>query len=198
MLFRMLIVDLDGTLVDCNSFTEFVKFLFRRYPQLRWRLASVVLKRKLRLISHHDAKERVVALAEKCVDEKALADFSEQLLHHVRQSLRDRIEKADRVILATAAPALYAVPFASMLGISEVCATEPGRGENKGERKLRDVERRGARFNSETVVITDHYDDLPLLKRNSAGKNILINPSAATLMHANMAGIRFDVEVEKS
>ncbi|MDE6338845.1 MAG: haloacid dehalogenase-like hydrolase [Muribaculaceae bacterium] len=190
----MIIVDLDGTLVGCNSFTEFVKFLFRRYPRERWRLIAIVLKRKLRLITHHTAKERIVKIAESVTDDAAINDFVEGLLKHVRPLLRSRLQTGERVILATAAPALYAYPLASALGITEVCATERGKGENNGERKLRSVERLGVIFAPDTTVITDHYADLPLLRRNQSGINILINPNSATIMHLQMAGIPFITE----
>lgn len=190
----MIIVDLDGTLVDCNSFTEFVKFMFRRYPRERWRLLAIVLKRKLRLISHHKAKEKIVEIAQGVMREDAVNDFVVFLLKRVRPLLRNRLQTGERVILATAAPSLYAYPLASALGITEVCATVPEKEENNGERKLRNVERLGVIFAPDTTVITDHYDDLPLLRRNHSGINILVNPDSSTLMHLQMAGIPFITE----
>ena len=84
------------------------------------------------------------------------------------------VQTADRRVLATAAPSIYAVPLAEKLGIGECVATEPGCGENMGELKLRNVQKAGVVFSSDTVVITDHYDDLPLLRANADGRNYIV------------------------
>lgn len=189
-----LIIDLDGTLVDCNSFTEFVKFLFMRLPMERWKIFAIVIKRKLRLITHHEAKRRIVRIAAKSLTDTDLKDFVQKLKSHIRPSMLRLVETSGRVILATAAPDIYVIPFAGSIGIEEFTATKENGSENRGMVKLRNVERLGVTFDSDTMVVTDHYDDLPLLKRNSMGRNILIRPGAATEMHLNMAGIVYTAE----
>lgn len=170
----MLIIDLDGTLVTCNSFTEFVKFLFRRCPRLRMRLGWIVILRKCRLITHHEAKERIVRLAGGVMNDGLLDEFLCHLEMYVREELLEKVRSADRVVLATAAPAIYAHAFGDRIGIKEVCATETGGVENKGEEKVRSVERLGAVFDEKTVVITDSEDDRPLMDRNKKGVNLLV------------------------
>lgn len=189
-----LVIDLDGTLIDCNSFTEFVKHLFAQLPEARLKLFGIVALRKLRLITHVAAKRRIVAMAHKYLQKVDIDKFIKKLSTHARPSLERRIQSADRVILATAAPEIYAIPFAEVLGIKEVAATPDNGAENRGSVKLRNVEKAVVKFDRDTVVITDHFDDLPLLKRNSAGQNILVNPSSTTLMHLKMAGIAFTIE----
>lgn len=189
-----LVIDLDGTLIDCNSFTEFVKHLFAQLPEARLKIFAIVALRKLRLITHLEAKRRIVAIAQKHLQKVDIDKFIEKLLTHIRPSLERRIQMADRVILATAAPEIYVIPFAQALGIEEVTATPTNGAENRGTVKLRNVEKAGVKFDRDTIVITDHYDDLPLLQRNAAGQNILINPSSTTLMHLKMAGISFTTE----
>lgn len=170
----VVIVDLDGTLVTCNSFTEFVKFMFRRHGRLRLRLGWTVILRKMRLISHHEAKERIVALCSATASEKDINDFTEYLTKKVNPRVMSIVQAADRRVLATAAPSIYAVPLAKKLDIGECVATEPGYGENMGELKLRNVQETGVVFSSDTVVITDHYDDLPLLRANADGRNYIV------------------------
>lgn len=189
-----LIIDLDGTLVDCNSFTEFVRYLFITVPKVRGRIAYIVALRKLRLISHHEAKRRIVAVASKVLEKRDIDYFVNKMISRVRPSLLRSLEVSGRVILATAAPEIYALPLASALGIREVTATTNESPENRGTTKLRNVERLGVKFDEETVVITDHHDDLPLLRSNQKGRNILINPDSATQMHLKLAGINFTTE----
>lgn len=189
-----LIIDLDGTLVDCNTFTEFVRYLFMTVPKIRGRIAYVVALRKLRLISHHEAKRRIVTLASKALEKRDIDYFVNKMITRVRPSLFRSLEVSERVILATAAPEIYAIPLASALGIREITATSNDGPENRGTTKLRNVERLGVKFDEDTVVITDHHDDLPLLRRNERGRNILINPDSATQMHLKLAGINFITE----
>lgn len=191
---KTLIIDLDGTLIDCNSFTEFVKYLFLQLPEARLIIMWIILLRKMRFISHSEAKRRIVALTRKYFHKLDLNSFIHKLSVHIRPSILQHIKSGVRVILATAAPEIYAVPFGESIGISEVFATPDTGAENRGSIKVQNLEKAGVRFSEETTIFTDHYDDLPLLKRNSAGQNILIGPSSTTLMHLKMAGIPFMVE----
>ncbi len=193
-----LILDLDGTLLRCNSFTLFVKFLFRRIPRLRPFLLAVVALRKARLISHAEAKERIILRSRDAINRvqspddspfckspklqrrgtrpDLLQDFLSLLREHINPEVAALIPEADRTILATAAPALYALPFARMIGIPEATASHPGEPENKGEQKLASVRRLGVTFDADVTVVSDHTDDLPLFKANAAGRNLLVTP----------------------
>lgn len=168
------IIDLDGTLVRCNSFTEFVKFTFRKYPGLRMRLAWIVLLRKLRLISHHVAKERITTVVSGRILKEEISEFVDMLVTKINGAVVEMTAAIPRKILATAAPEIYVGEFARRMGIGEYCATRPGYPENKGMEKLRNVLAMGVCFGEETMVITDHKDDTPLLKANSGGRNIVI------------------------
>lgn len=79
-------------------------------------------------------------------------------------------------VLATAAPDCYAKPFAQSLGIDDCLATPTvaTRGEWAeliGEEKARAckswVETRSMGTAAQLVAITDHYDDMPLLRMAS-------------------------------
>lgn len=187
----MVIVDLDGTLVECNSFTEFVKFVFRRHPEVRLFLIMTVMRRKLRLISHHEAKERIISRTSGLVTEKDLDDFTSFLHSRINRRVLDIVRSGSRAILASTAPELYACPFAAKAGISVISASRPHEAENRGERKLADVIRQGAVFDRNTVVITDHHDDLPLLKANKEGLNYIVKPSRKSIGILLREGIRF-------
>ncbi len=187
----MVIVDLDGTLVGCNSFTEFVKFVFRRHPGVRLFLILTVMRRKLRLISHHEAKERILSRARGFITVKDLDDFTGFLYSRINLKVLDIVKSDSHAILASAAPELYARPFGRKAGISVISASRPHETENRGERKLADVIRQGAVFDRNTVVITDHHDDLPLLKANKEGLNYIVKPSRKSIGILLREGIRF-------
>ncbi len=189
----MTVVDLDGTLVTCNSFTEFVKFLFRRFPCVRVSLIKIVALRKMRIISHHGAKERIVAIASNRLSAADIDDFVESLCKRINRKVRDIIGGSAGALLATAAPEMYVERFAAKVGISEFCATEQGKPENKERHKLDNILKSGVVFDENMVVVTDHSDDIPLLRANRNGVNYIVNPSRRTLKLLRQEGIRFDV-----
>lgn len=168
------VIDLDGTLVRCNSFTEFVKFLFRCLPSRRLEIIRIVLLRKLRLICHHEAKERIVAIAECTLSDADIDEFAESLTGYVNPEVMEMVAGAERKILATAAPEIYVGAFAAKMNIPEYTATRKGYEENKGTVKLESVKKMGVVFGEGTLVITDHSDDHPLMVANSGGINRLI------------------------
>lgn len=189
----MTIVDLDGTLVDCNSFTEFVKFLFKRFPAARFPLIKIVVCRKLRMMSHHAAKERIVPLAADLLSPSDIKEFVKILCDKVNPKVKEIIADAKEICLATAAPEIYASIFASEVGISQFTATVQGNPENKGTHKLDNLLNSGIIFDENTIVITDHRDDLPLLKANCRGVNYIVNPSRRSLEALRQEGIRFEI-----
>lgn len=172
--FQTAIIDLDGTLLKCNSFTEFVKFIFRRFPSRRMHIARIVALRKFRIVSHHKAKEMIVNMISEKITPIQLSEFVDFLTARVNLHVMEVIRDIPRKIIATAAPAIYVKEFAQRMGINEFCATLPGQPENKGEEKLRNVRKLGVSFDETTMVITDHKDDTPLLEANGRGKNIII------------------------
>ena len=71
------VIDLDGTLVDGNTFTMYVRSLLPRRP----RILLPVLLRKLRLISHASAKEQIMQAG---ASDKFLQQFVDRLCEFVR------------------------------------------------------------------------------------------------------------------
>lgn len=184
---RVAIVDLDNTLVGCNSFTEFVKFLFAEFPRMRLRLLWIVGLRKLRLITHFAAKRRIVSFADKVLSESDIDRYLDRLLKRVNEDVEELSRQSGRRILITAAPSIYAERLGARLGFTSVLSSKPGFPEMRGEMKVRAAEQAGIPFDEETSVFTDHHDDLPLLLRNRLGKNYLVRPSAGTRMIVSAA-----------
>jgi len=174
MKIKTAVIDLDGTLVRCNSFTEFVKFLFRRIPSQRLEIIRIVFLRKLRVISHHEAKERIVAIAQSTLSDADIDEFAEFLTGYVNPEVMEMAAGAERKILATAAPEIYVRSFVVKMNIPEYTSTRKGHEENKGIVKLESIRKMGVTFGEGTLVITDHSDDTPLIEANSGGENCLV------------------------
>lgn len=189
----MTIVDLDGTLVDCNSFTEFVKFLFKRCPAARFPLIKIVVCRKLRIISHHAAKERIISLAADLLSTTDIKEFVEFLCSRINPKVKEIITGAEGVCLATAAPEIYVSAFASEVNIPRFNATRQGGEENKGKHKLDNLLNSGIIFEENTIVITVIEMICHCSRQIAGGVNYIVNPSRRSLDALRQEGIRFEI-----
>lgn len=190
------VIDLDGTLLLGNSFERYYFFLLRRAFQegrllCLLRLLALLLGRKLRFYSHSCFKQRV--LMQKGLDEQQLQIFVDTLVKEVNPEVlelyKDYRSRDYYTCLATAAPLVYARIIGDKFGFDAVCATASVNGnyadgswvENIRENKLAYVDSFLARKGvSIDVVITDHHDDLPLIKR-AKESSIMVAPSAETI-----------------
>lgn len=180
--------DLDGTIIDVNSFPMWVKeMLVGHIPHLRLaarlsvsvRCAAAIAVRKVLRQSHAGFKSRLqrvwadVAAAD--TGTAAPDPFVERLIAHVRPSLQALLNDVAKgrvdAVLTTAAAAEYAVPLARRLGFRHVLATPPGGrhdsldnvGETKRDRTLAYLAAQGW-SSRPRVLFTDHRDDLPLIR----------------------------------
>lgn len=189
------IIDLDGTLIRGNSFTLFVKFAMRHFPAAAPGTAFTALLRKLRLISHSEAKRRIMKRTSRYFHGKPLEKFLSILELRVRPYFREILASHPGImILASAAPEEYALPLAERLGFDAAVATTAGcREECRGERKVSQLKRIGVIFDRNTHVFTDHTDDLPLLRANAEGKNHLVAPCGELPPEARRHGLNFEI-----
>ena len=195
---KALIVDLDGTLLQTNTFRDYLIFCGRA-ALCRFRLPLAcsivwwVALRKVRLISHSRMKRALLLRTAVFMRRRGRLDqFVEQELVKVNPRVLSFVEqyrnRGHLMVLATAAPSMYALPLTEMLHFDLCCATPlPSEvvigkwQENAGQNKL-DALQRLLRVHSATidVVVTDHHDDLPLLNANTEGSNYIVNPSTQT------------------
>lgn len=182
---HVLVVDLDGTLVRTNSFRTWTMRHFvgaaamqvgtRRYVK---RAAAFILLyglRAMRIISHRRLKSLFLRVWAQTGGSSAEAtEYAEWLRvrylnERVHEFVRAALTAGEPVVLATAAPELYASPFAARLGMT-VIATKPPDGnalcdETIGIRKAVKLREWLANQPGEhtLTVITDHSDDEPML-----------------------------------
>ena len=141
----LVVVDLDGTLVLGNSFHEFLLTGWRHgSPRFRRDLLRALITRAAsrREDKRWRMKQRVMdAFVE--MDESSRCDLVGRMVTRLEGMvsapvLREVDNARDAgipVVLATAAPAFYAVPFAQRMGFTACLATESSDSELLGERK---------------------------------------------------------------
>jgi phosphoserine phosphatase len=173
----LVLCDLDGTLVLDNSFHVFMACFWSACSGMqRLSLLGAVLPRMLGRIAggHAGLKRRILVSFGRQSPEmrqKVIAATLERL-HMTRSEpiarlIADWRESGARIILATAAPDFYALPFAQAYGAS--CIATPGDVGPDWKELLSD--RKAAACLSmiqslskhHVIVLTDHCDDLPLL-----------------------------------
>jgi len=177
------VFDLDGTVIDVNSFPWWVRFMLAGGPpegRLRTRAAmamataAALAERKIGRRSHRVLKGRLQRIWARHAGPSGAERFAQSLVPRLAPALLPLVgmARSGRIdaILATAAVEEYALPLSRILGFAHVCAT-PQRaaeiGENVGPAKRRAVEATLERLGwsgRPLVVFTDHVEDRPLIE----------------------------------
>lgn len=207
---KALIIDLDGTLLQTNTFRDYLSFCGRcATHSFRWDLSLCigfwVLLRKLRLISHSTMKNHLLRRTAIFMQRKSrMDDFVEEELLCTNARVKAEVERyrnrGHLLVLATAAPALYAKAIAEDFRLDACLATPlPSEvvigdwHENVGEEKARNLQRFLQLHEAQIdAVIVDHADDLPLLRLNSEGRNLLVNPTPKSETLIQKAQIEYE------
>jgi phosphoserine phosphatase len=184
---KLLIVDLDGTVLSVNSFHRWYLFLAcARFPHLApaaraevaWASVMALVWRKLGRIDHARFKWRMQRLWQRAVRDDAgvsVRCLVDDLLRYVRPEMKETLAAIAAgdvdAVLATAAAGDYAYALGQALGFTHVLATPAMRGqhdpENIGEAKRNAVLSFLAAQGWEDrprILVTDHRDDLPLIR----------------------------------
>lgn len=196
---KALAIDLDGTLVNTNTFRDYLSFCgSAALHSFKFGICLAILwwvmLRKLRLVSHSRMKEVLLDKTASFMTKKGRLDvFVEKEMTYLNTKVQQIMEpyrnRGYLLVLATAAPAFYAHAIAEFLNMDLCCGTllpsevvigqwKECVGENKVDALKRLLQVHKAELD---VVITDHDDDLPLLNYNVTGRNIVINADAKAL-----------------
>ena len=168
----VLAVDLDGTVVGINTFPHFVRFLTRTLLSTRrvvplGLLVGAGLLRRTGLLGHRDLK-RVVCQVAGSLPEQDLRAWAESVLaRHAHPEVVEMVRGwQGRAVLTTAAPEVYAVHLAALLGIGEVHGSRVVDGvlvNNESAEKC--VRLRAAGMERVDVFLTDDtVIDLPMAR----------------------------------
>ena len=192
---KAIVIDLDGTLFNTNTFEKYIIFVcicaLRNFDfYTAFSLPLLVILRKIRLISTH---ERLKYLILKSSKKYSNEEKMQELVKKLRKFENSKVvalmgqyrSEGYSMMLSTAAPEVYAKIVASSYGFDCYRASEIPLGkdwrENVNKRKrdntLNSLKENGCEL---SVLITDHYDDLPLLSMPKE-LNYVVNPSQKTL-----------------
>lgn len=187
---KVLLVDLDGTLLNVNTFHKYIFFITRYYSSKNiFKTLSIlilVIFRFIRLIPHSQLKYRLLKLSKQLPKEE-IHSFGQSLLKYQNDRVSDILLSYEGYkILASAAPEKYAQWLGDHFKFDATLSTKcPGQGkwvENIRENKRKTLEDHLKNTGKECcldVVVTDHHDDLPVMELFS--RVILISPSEKTL-----------------
>lgn len=206
---KAVVVDFDKTLVKVNSFElfykELVRLSIRKYDlTLLLFLVFELVIRKARLITHAELKRRLLLF----LNRKNLSNFIGEFVDTLYKTVENRVlevsleykKKGYRIYLSTAAPELYVIPFLSKLKFEfdeVICSPIPNSSiewkenlnENKKQNTLSLLASQGDEL---AVILTDHKDDLPLLRINKE-KNILVHPNESSLQAVKLENIPYEL-----
>jgi len=163
-------------------------------PRLLW----AACRRAAGVDSHVDMKGRVLAIARRNMMPSEVERFARSLVPQVNQSVLALMRKYDYTILATAAPDFYACAIARILGCDACVSSCIERvirdgQEMRGVSKHDSVESLARQEGVEvTAVVTDHKDDLPLLRMPEVSR-FLVNPSRELCMTLDAESLPYEV-----
>jgi len=208
----VLIFDLDGTILRVNSFPRWVLFLIagfvpglgmRRRLTLSLRAQALLCGRKFGGLTHDELRRglrRAWHAATQFQADTMAHRFQLALLRHVRPGLRPLLKMVEAecvdAVLATAAAAEYASEFGRQLGFRHVLAGSSGRagagtistGQRKRDQVRKFLAARGWQERT-LVLLTDHIDDLPLMRE--CGLVCWFGPERGLAEARAAAGARF-------
>ncbi len=201
------VVDLDGTLLQTNTFKDYILFVGNEtLRQCQFHIAILllgwVLCRKFRLISHETMKYRILRTTQSFMIESRLQNFVFKIRKKQNTEVVRLCQKFKQsgyyILLSTAAPESYVRLLFSDFRFDAYCASPlPQRGrlwkENVREQKRNNTLALLQRENVLLeVMITDHYDDLPLLRERKK-RNILVAPTAKTIEKLSQLNINYEI-----
>lgn len=183
----IVVVDLDGTLIEVNSFPRWVLHVIKR-TAAEGNFKSFILAvgllifRKVGLLSHYQFKKKMMLLD---YSENCDLSFAQLLRGRVRSSVVQALSELDRplIVLSTAAPVNYAQHLLNFEGVAfdVVLSSYIDDGkliENYSTEKVNAFKNYFSDAGCD-IFFTDHYEDLPMMKY--ANKVFLVNPSEKTL-----------------
>ncbi len=194
---KAVVVDFDLTLVKVNSFELFYKEL-AKYTLKKRRLGLLaflvyqIIQRKSRLISHARLKRNTLLYLDNIDIEAFITSFTNLLMKFLAVDVVGTIDyyrnKGYGIFLSTAAPQLYIDSFldkSKLVFDGVICSTKPEKGkewkENLNEnKKVMTIATLKKNDYCLSVLITDHRDDLPLLKIPKE-RNIVVRPTDKTI-----------------
>lgn len=194
---KCLIVDFDNTLIMGNStilLTRYLakKLLYRKEWKKLLFLFNIILKRKLREISHSELKFNIAKLIQENLSASDLDTFTREISSIVNttlvETISEMVDEQTKIIIATGALELLFPYFKKYFNSFDfhLLATQQSDNQkefidNRGLEKYKKVKDFMTRENLNcNAVFSDHEEDIPIFHL-SIGKHYLVNPQKRTL-----------------
>ena len=188
---KVLVIDLDGTLFSINTFHFWIKFLilnaFKQFNiVLLFTIIYCSMLRFFRLISHSKMKYLILNTTknQSLIDNHKFVKNILQFSNDLNKFIED--DSYEIKILATAAPKCYASIISDIYNFNCCIATEFPVDKLSWKENLKRIKKDNVllylnQFNINKIdtLITDHFDDLPLMKHSL--KTILVAPNDSTI-----------------
>lgn len=187
------VVDLDGTYVRGNTLHIYIRCgmtqMLRRlsFGKLL-RTFGLLALRRLHLVGHKAMKFGICAMIDP-TDMRLRGKFKTRIERLINADVRKALDKADELLLATAAPDTYVPWIWEGVYVATAMENNPERIECRGEEKLRRIEKYVEYPALPGMLYTDHCDDIPLMKLRWE-EVVLVSPSAETVRKVDGLGIR--------
>ena len=185
---KVIVIDLDGTLLNVNTFHKWFIFLFKKTlfinPIDSLKILFIALRRILKVIEHKDMKYKILKISESKKYTVHVDEFVSTLDIYLNKEVFSYIKEENITILATAAPSLYTQTIAKKYNLNYSICTPPSSQEewyeNIREEKKESLKELLNILNIRKIdrVISDHYDDIPIMEM--AEKTLLVNASLKT------------------
>ena len=179
---KILIIDLDNTIISCDSFKLFLYRWFLKKPKNFFlnihKLMLFFFLFKVNLINRTELKKRFLVIAFMKTKKKEIQKFGNNfakiiIKKYLKKKAKNMINKKfKKKILISASPDFYVKKIGILLGFDEVFSTKVILDKNKvsikgmncyGKEKLRIIKK--LKLNRQrTIFFTDSASDLPLIK----------------------------------
>lgn len=200
---RVLLVDLDGTLYKINTFHYFIKYILHYCIKsfniiILFKLCLVLVFRPF--TTHAKTKYFILKLI-KHRNDIDYQEFVKSISNYKRDIPQTYDNNFDIKILATAAPSCYANIISQKENFNFCLSTDfPNSNFNQEFENCKDIKKenvmnylKSENINEIDTLVTDHIDDLPLIKM--AKKNIIVNPNQKLIIALKQNSISFEVIV---
>jgi len=195
------IYDLDGTLIPFNSFKYWLlfsfvfSFLFFRIDY-NWLIVKITLQRIFGKTDRFIFKEKIMIFHEQNKNKKFVkccnTSFASFLKRKTKTGLLDKHRK---LFLATAAPDCYVKYYVKKMKCFEYYSASYIKNgileENISEKKLQSVIQLIENKTYQSILYTDHFNDIPLAKKVS--QIFLVRPAEETIKEYEMSKISYIV-----
>ena len=186
---KVIVVDLDGTLVNVNTFHKWMIFLFKKSLSHNLldsiKILKIISLRLVKLNTHKQMKYRILQISENTRYKNYIDEFVNELETYINNEVLEYTKENNTItILATAAPALYAESIANKYAFTYCLATPETSTkkwfENIKERKRESLEKllNVEQLTKVDIVLSDHHDDIPIMEM--AESVFLVNASLDT------------------